>query len=100
MILLDLLCLLVLGILCFWVYYLSTVLTSNKNRNKRRRRAKQNRKMSKSEIKSELDNLLVQYNQGYISEQQYYDKANPLIDKLSDLYSEVAWTYQARNNTY
>ncbi|GGC06079.1 hypothetical protein GCM10011325_36210 [Dyadobacter sediminis] len=56
--------------------------------------------MSKSQIKKELDNLLVQYNQGSISEQQYYERANPLIDKLSDLYSEVVWTYEAHNNTY
>lgn len=100
MMLLDLLCLLILGVVCFWVHYLSTVLTSNKSRNKRRLRAKQKRKMSKSQIKKELDNLLVQYNQGSISEQQYYERANPLIDKLSDLYSEVVWTYEAHNNTY
>lgn len=97
---LDLICLLILGVVCYWVNYLATVVTSNKGRNKRRLQAKQKKKMSKSQIKKDLDNLLVQYNQGIISEQQYYERANPLIDKLSDLYADVAWTFETNANTY
>lgn len=93
MILLDLICLLILGVVCYWVHYIATVITAKKSQNKRRLRATEKKEMSKSQVKKELDNLLAEYNQGHISEQQYYDRTNPLIDKLSDLYTDVAWTY-------
>lgn len=86
MILLDLMCLLILGVFCLGVNYIVTLTTSRKRRNKGKLRSKQEKKMSKSEIKKELDNLLVQYNQGTINEQQYFDQADPLIGKLSDQY--------------
>lgn len=93
MILFDLMCLLILGVFCFWVNYIATGITARKRRSKGKQRPKQEKKMSKSEIKKELDNLLVQYNQGIISEQQYLERADPLIGKLSDLYSESVRTY-------
>lgn len=93
MILLDLICLLILGVVCYWVHYIATVIRAKKSQNKLKLRSTEKKKMSKSQVKKELDNLLAEYNQGRISEQQYYDRANPLIDKLSDLYTDVAWTF-------
>ncbi|MCF2505175.1 hypothetical protein L0663_17400 [Dyadobacter sp. CY107] len=89
----DLICLLILGVFCFWVNYIVTLTTSRKRWNKGKLRSKQEKKMSKAEIKKELDNLLVQYNQETINEQQYRDRADPLIGKLSDQYSEAVRTY-------
>ncbi len=83
--LLDLLCVLMLGIVCQMVNYVVAVWTSGKRRRSRIRRENIIKKRSELHIKKELDELLVHYNNGELSEQQYLDEANPLIDKLSDL---------------
>ena len=99
MILSDLLCLSVSGILCYQAKCITKVILAKKNLKNCKRRRSQDQKISKSHIKRDLDNLLAQYNRGIISKQQYYDLSNPLIDKLSDLYSDVVWTYQDDFNT-
>jgi hypothetical protein len=67
------------------VNYVVAVWTSGKRRRSRIRRENIIKKRSELHIKKELDELLVHYNNGELSEQQYLDEANPLIDKLADL---------------
>jgi DNA-binding helix-hairpin-helix protein with protein kinase domain len=83
--LLDLLCVLVLGIGCQIVNHFAAIWMSRKRRRSLARRENLRRKNTGLKIKMELDELLSQYQQGKLSEQQYLDKANPLIDKLADL---------------
>ena len=93
MILSDLIYLLIFGVCCYWIKAIFNVATSKKSQNRGGRFCNKGKGTSKSLIRKELDNLLTQYKQGIITEQQYYKRANALIDKISDLYSDVVWTY-------
>ncbi|OJV19760.1 MAG: hypothetical protein BGO21_22120 [Dyadobacter sp. 50-39] len=45
---------------------------------------------SRNKVESELDGLLILYNQGLLSEKQYGDQSDALIDQLADILHEEA----------
>lgn len=44
---------------------------------------------SRASVESDLDGLLIRYNQGLLSEKQYGEQSDALIDQLADLLHEV-----------
>ncbi|SDF58466.1 hypothetical protein SAMN04487996_111200 [Dyadobacter soli] len=85
--LLDLLSVLFLGITCFAVNHLVGGWKSRIRRRKVEIRVQSTKKRKRSLIEKELDYLLLQYNQGLLTEQQYHQMTNSLIDKLIELES-------------
>ncbi len=86
---LDLLSVLFLGISCFAINHFIGEWKSRIRRQKREVRAQSNKKRKRSHIEKDLDYLLLQYNQGLLSEQQYHQMTNSLIDKLIELDASV-----------
>lgn len=44
---------------------------------------------NRASVESDLDGLLLRYNQGLLSEKQYGEQSDALIDQLADLLHEV-----------
>jgi hypothetical protein len=71
----------------------SRFVQSKKSQNRSGKNNNKGMVASKSQIREKLDQLSDQYKQGVITKEQYYKRANVLIDKISDKYSDVIWTY-------
>ena len=85
MILLDLLGVLIVGVSFFLLSHIVDLLRPKRRRIVQRTPPRLPEKRHRRQIKADLDNLLLRYNQGTLNEQQYYYEANELIDQLADV---------------
>ncbi|MCF2501892.1 hypothetical protein L0663_00760 [Dyadobacter sp. CY107] len=85
MILLDLLGVLIVGVSFFLLSHIVDLFRPKRKHVVHRIPPRLPEKRQRRQIKADLDNLLVRYNQGILNEQQYYYEANELIDQLADV---------------
>jgi len=85
MILLDLLGVLIVGVSFFLLSHIVDLLRPKRRRIVQRTPPRLPEKRHRRQIKADLDNLLLRYNEGTLNEQQYYYEANELIDQLADV---------------
>lgn len=85
MILLDLLGVLIVGVSFFLLSHIVDLLRPKRRRIVQRTPPRLPEKRHRRQIKADLDNLLLRYNEGALNEQQYYYEANELIDQLADV---------------
>ena len=85
MILLDLLGVLIVGVSFFLLSHIVDLLRPRRRRIVQRTPPRLPEKRHRRQIKADLDNLLLRYNEGTLNEQQYYYEANELIDQLADV---------------
>ena len=85
MILLDLLGVLIVGVSFFLLSHIVDLLRPKRKHIVERPAPRLPEKRHRRQIKADLDNLLLRYNEGTLNEQQYYYEANELIDQLADV---------------
>ncbi|MCF0052556.1 hypothetical protein LXM25_20970 [Dyadobacter sp. LJ53] len=90
MILLDLLGVLIVGVSFFLLSHIVDLFRPKRKRMVQRIPRRLPEKRHRRQIKADLDNLLLRYNQGTMNEQQYYYEANELINQLADVLENEA----------
>lgn len=81
------------AVCCYWIKIIPDLFSSKESQHRPGEYYNKGMVASKSQIREKLDHLSDQYKQGVITREQYYKRANGLIDKLSDKYSDVVWAY-------